>query len=29
MVTPEDIQLLIAGGEGYNAEFKVSIPAKV
>ena len=29
MVTPEDIQLLIAGGEGYNAEFKVSVPAKV
>ena len=29
MVTPEDIQLLIAGGEGYNAEFKVSVPANV
>ncbi len=29
MITPNDIQLLIAGGEGYNAEFKVSVPSKV
>lgn len=29
MVTPEDIKLLAASGEGYNAEFKVSVPSKV
>ena len=29
MLTADDIQLNIAGGEGYNAEFKVSVPAKV
>ncbi len=29
MITPEDIKLLVASGEGYNAEFKVSVPAKV
>ena len=29
MITAEDIQLIIASGEGYNAEFKVSIPSKV
>ena len=29
MITAEDIQLIVASGEGYNAEFKVSIPSKV
>ena len=29
MTTIEDIKLLVASGEGYNAEFKVSVPAKV
>lgn len=29
MITKDDIQLLVASGEGYNAEFKVSVPAKV
>ncbi len=29
MITVEDIILLVASGEGYNAEFKVSVPAKV
>ncbi len=29
MVTGEDISLLVKGGEGYNVEFKVSIPSKV
>jgi len=29
MITEDDIRLLIAGGEGYNAEFKVSVPSKV
>ena len=29
MITAEDIQLLVASGEGYNAEFKVAVPAKV
>jgi len=29
MITKEDIQLLIGSGEGYNAEFKVSVPSKV
>ncbi|MBN8706504.1 MAG: putative DNA binding domain-containing protein [Bacteroidetes bacterium] len=29
MITSDDIKLLIASGEGYNAEFKVSVPAKV
>lgn len=29
MITPEDIQLLVAGGEGYNVEFKLSVPSKV
>lgn len=28
-MTAEDIKLLIASGEGYNAEFKVSVPSKV
>lgn len=29
MITAEDIKLLIGSGEGYNAEFKVSVPSKV
>lgn len=29
MITVEDIKLLVASGEGYNVEFKVSIPSKV
>ncbi len=29
MITAEDIQLLVKSGEGYNVEFKVSIPSKV
>jgi len=29
MITPEDIKLLVASGEGFNVEFKVSIPSKV
>jgi len=29
MVTSNDIQIIIASGEGYNAEFKVSAPSKV
>ena len=29
MLTPESIQILAANGEGYNAEFKVSVPSKV
>lgn len=29
MVTPADIQSIVASGEGYNAEFKVSVPSKV
>jgi len=29
MLTSDDIKLLITSGEGYNAEFKVSIPSKV
>lgn len=29
MITAEDIKLIITSGEGYNAEFKVSVPAKV
>lgn len=29
MITPDDIKLLVASGEGYNAEFKVSVPSKV
>lgn len=29
MITPEDIRMIIASGEGYNAEFKVSVPSKV
>ena len=29
MITEEDIGLIIASGEGYNAEFKVSVPSKV
>lgn len=29
MITPEQIRLLIAAGEGYNAEFKVAVPNKV
>jgi ATP-dependent DNA helicase RecG len=29
MITADDIKMLVASGEGYNAEFKVSVPAKV
>ena len=29
MITPDDIKLLVASGEGFNAEFKVSVPSKV
>ena len=29
MITAEDIKLLVTSGEGYNAEFKVSVPSKV
>ena len=29
MITVDDIKLLVASGEGYNAEFKVSVPSKV
>lgn len=29
MITAEDIKLLVSIGEGYNAEFKVSVPSKV
>lgn len=29
MITANDISLLVATGEGYNAEFKVSVPSKV
>jgi ATP-dependent DNA helicase RecG len=29
MITSDDIKLLVAGGEGFNAEFKVSVPSKV
>jgi ATP-dependent DNA helicase RecG len=29
MITANDIKLLVTLGEGYNAEFKVSIPSKV
>ena len=29
MITAEDIQLLARSGEGYNVEFKVSVPSKV
>ncbi len=29
MISAEDIKLLVSSGEGYNAEFKVAVPAKV
>lgn len=29
MISAEDIKLLVGSGEGYNAEFKVSVPSKV
>ena len=29
MMTIEDLQLIVASGEGYNAEFKVAVPSKV
>ena len=29
MLTAEDIKLLVASGEGYNVEFKISVPSKV
>jgi len=29
MISPDDIKFLTASGEGYNAEFKVSVPSKV
>lgn len=28
-ITPQDIQSIAQSGEGYNAEFKVSVPSKV
>jgi len=28
-MTSDNIKLLIASGEGYNTEFKVSVPAKI
>lgn len=28
-MTAEDIKLFVRSGEGYNAEFKVSVPSKV
>ena len=29
MITADDIKLLVASGEGYNAEFKITVPSKV
>jgi ATP-dependent DNA helicase RecG len=29
MITTDDIRLLVSAGEGYNAEFKVTVPARV
>ncbi len=29
MITTDDIKLIVGTGEGYNVEFKVSIPSKV
>ena len=29
MITVNDIKLLVTSGEGYNVEFKVSVPSKV
>jgi ATP-dependent DNA helicase RecG len=29
MLTAQDIKLLVNAGEGYNAEFKLSVPSKV
>jgi ATP-dependent DNA helicase RecG len=29
MLTPSEIKSIIAAGEGYNAEFKVSVPSKI
>jgi len=29
MITSDDIKLLVTSGEGYNVEFKVSVPSKV
>jgi ATP-dependent DNA helicase RecG len=29
MLNPEEIKTIVAGGEGYNAEFKLSLPSKV
>ena len=29
MITADDIKILVASGEGYNVEFKVSVPSKV
>jgi ATP-dependent DNA helicase RecG len=29
MITADDIKLLVESGEGYNAEFKISVPSKV
>ena len=29
MISADDIKLLAGTGEGYNAEFKVSVPSKV
>jgi ATP-dependent DNA helicase RecG len=29
MLTPEEIKSIALGGEGYNADFKLSVPSKV
>ena len=29
MITADDIRMIVNSGEGYNAEFKVSVPSKV
>ena len=29
MITAEDIKLLASSGEGYNVEFKITVPSKV
>ena len=29
MLNPTEIKSIVASGEGYNAEFKISIPSKI
>ncbi len=29
MISPEDVKLLLESGEGYNVEFKLSVPSKI